>query len=310
MANGPDTASARNNPCPPRPANAARRAEEPWGAAFVLYRPDRDAVERNLAVVRELGGTVLLVDNTPEPAVEPAWAAARGAELLFNGNRDGIAGALEEGCRWALSGGLRWLLTMDQDSDVREEWLVPLLRARALLPEDAAILSAEHAVDEAAFDAPRAGGTRLRRLRVVMTSGNLLRVEAWRNSPGFDRSLFIDQVDHDFCLKLGRAGFTIWRLDGAKMRHPLGETRKVRFLGRDLSVHSHPPFRWRTIARNVPRVAFRHFLFAPGFAVRELRTLFEMFSLMLLFEDERLAKAAEAARGFRDLLLGRSGEPR
>ena len=307
MSNEPNSAaerSARGS------GPAARWAEEPWGAVFVLYRPDLPAVERSLAVVRELGGSPLLVDNTPESAADPAWAAARGAELIFNGNRDGIAGALEEGFRWAESRGLPWLLTMDQDSVVRKEWLGPLLLWRGRLPGDAAILSADHVVDVEAFGLDCPEEMSLRRLRDTMTSGNLVRVEAWRNSPGFDRSLFIDQVDHDFCLKLGKAGYTVWRLVGAKMRHPLGAMTFHRVFGFRVHACHHSPSRWHTISRNLPRVALRHCLRYPKFACREVVHYAEMFLAMLVFEEDRPAKLRAAARGFRDLLLGRSGAPR
>ncbi len=290
--------------------NGLRWAEEPWGAVFVLYRPDLGTVERHVAVVREAGGAVLLVDNTPEPAVDSAWAAARGAELLFNGNRDGIAGALDEGCAWAGAKGLPWLLTMDQDSVVREEWLLPLLAARDRVPRDAGILAADHVVDVEAFGLDCPEEKRLRRLRDTMTSGNLVRIDAWRAVGGFDRSLFIDQVDHDFCLRLGRAGFTVWRLTGAKMRHPLGAMTFHRILGIRVHACHHSPARWRTMSRNVPRVALRHCLRYPKFSCREAVHYAEMLLAMLVFEEERPAKIRAAALGIRDFLLGRTGAPR
>lgn len=305
MTNGPQSANARGE-CPG--TDTERRADAPWGAVFVLWRPDLSAVERNIAVVRELGGRILLADNTPSPAVDFAWASNRGAELLFNGNRDGIAGALEEACRWAESRNLPWLLTMDQDSEVSPDWLCPLLASRAALPADAALVVPEHVTDSSR-DFRSGPSFELGRIRDAMASGNLLRLEAWRAVGGFDRTLFIDQVDHDFCLRLGCAGFSVWRLYGAKMRHPLGEGRRVRFLGRSVLVLSHPAFRWRTIARNVPRVSLRHLLREPGFAFREVSTLCKTFVLMLLFENDRRAKTFAGARGFLDFLRGRSGAP-
>ena len=283
---------------------------DPWMAVFVLYRPDMDAVERNLAVVRSLGGAALLVDNTPEPAMDASWALARGAEFLFNGNRDGIAGALEEGFLLAESRGTPWVLTMDQDSEVRSEWLEPLLRERARLPEDAGILSADHVVDVAKDGLDCSGEKRLRRMRDVMASGNLVRTAAWKAVGGFDRSLFIDQVDHDFCLRLGKAGFSVWRLVGARMRHPLGAATCHEICGLCLRSYHRPPVRWYTISRNFPRVAARHCLRYPKFACREVVHYAEMFLAMLVFEEDRPAKLRAAARGFRDLLLGRSGAPR
>ena len=111
-------------------------------------------------------------------------------------------------------------------------------------------------------------------------------------------------------LRLGRAGFTVWRLVGAKMRHPLGAMTFHRILGLRVHACHHSPARWRTMSRNVPRVVLRHCLRYPKFSCREVVHYAEMFFAMLAFEEDRPAKIRAAALGIRDFLLGRTGAPR
>jgi rhamnosyltransferase len=49
---------------------------------------------------------------------------------------------------------------------------------------------------------------------MVMTSGCLTNLAIWDESGGFSDELFIDEVDHDYCLNVRRHGYRVVRLAG------------------------------------------------------------------------------------------------
>lgn len=281
-----------------------------FGALFVLFHPDLASVSRNVGVARSLGARVLLVDNTPEPVVDEGWALRNGCALIHNGNRDGIAGALERGFAWAERQGLEWLLTMDQDSEVARDWLALLLEAVPGLDPKTALVSAEHVTDVRTFGAECVSRPVLTPVRDTMTSGNLVRVASWKEVGGFDRSLFIDQVDHDFCLRLHDAGWDLFELRGAKMPHPLGDVTVHRLFWKKYhQVSNHSAFRRYTITRNRLRMIFRHCLRHPRFAARESLHFWTELLCILLYEKEKARKARMTLLGARDFMLRRWGGP-
>ena len=96
-------------------------------AVVVAFHGDAELEARVATYEAQVEG-VLLVDNSVAGLFR-LRAAAAGWDYLHNANRDGIAGGLEEGCRFARERGYRFALTMDQDGRAAEGMVALLLRA-------------------------------------------------------------------------------------------------------------------------------------------------------------------------------------
>jgi len=72
-------------------------------------------------------------------------------------------------------------------------------------------------------------------LAAALTSGNLLRLAAFKETGGFMEKLFIDYVDVEYCMRLQIHGFSVLRANRAVLLHRLGGMTSRRFLG--LTVH-------------------------------------------------------------------------
>lgn len=281
-----------------------------WGALFVLYFSDFQAVLERAERVVAAGGMVLLVDNTPEP--QDLRSLPQGFfDYLHNKNEGGIAGALNRGAEWGERKGLEWLLTMDQDSSVELEWLEPLLKATAHVDQRCALLTPFHNTKTHPLPLIHNGEKeKIVPIRDAMSSGNLIRLSAWRAVGGFDERLFIDQVDHDFSLRLLDSKWWIGLLPSAVMQHPLGNVTFHKLPWRKRQpVSNHSPLRRYTITRNRLFVVCRHALRHPRFALRELLHLWNETLCLLLFEKERKLKLQMVFYGVRDFLLRRWGAP-
>ena len=84
----------------------------------------------------------------------------------------------------------------------------------------------------------------------VMTSGNVINLDAFKAVGGFSDEYFIDCVDFDFCAKLRQCGYQILRLNKIKLNHSLGKYKKKVIFGKAYTSFEHSALRRYYIVRN------------------------------------------------------------
>jgi rhamnosyltransferase len=146
-----------------------------------------------------------------------------------------------------------------------------------------------------------------RSVRATITSGSLVKTAVFERAGFFDESLFIDSVDHDFCLRCRAHGMLVIEGREQIMEHSIGAATEHRFLGRRIPCTNHSPLRRYYITRNTLEVS-RRYLFRDF-----LWTAFGLYYflagniLILLFEADRAAKLRAMAEGTADFLRRRFG---
>jgi rhamnosyltransferase len=253
---------------------------------------------------------VLFVDNGSRDSTGKILEMIRNeapgsVEILSLGENRGIACALNLGVRRALELDYTWVLAMDHDSEADGRMVENLVRAVREHPEpEKVIIGAPVYIDRGTGEAGRIyryEGWRRRRLdpippggiaapTVVITSGNLLNVCKFQALGGFDESLFIDYVDHDFCLRAGIAGFHIILCADALLSHSVGEAVSRKFLGFRIFGTNHSPERRYTIGRNRMAVIWRYRRDFPAYAIHTSFDFFYEFMGILFCEDKKLTK--------------------
>jgi len=274
-------------------------------AVVILYRPD-DSMVDNIAAVAPQVGCVIAVDNTeaPEPGFLARLSDLPCVEYLpMEGNR-GIAAALNAGIARAKADGFPFVLTLDQDSTPGPDMVAALLTCTSSCP-DAALVSATH-VERGAAETPVVVEPGCRPVLTTMTSGNLLRIDAWERVGGFDETLFIDSVDHDFCLKLHEAGLGVYECGAAFLAHSVGATAATSGPLRAHPSH-HSALRRYYITRNRLAVGDRHRERFPEFRAQQRRAMWRELAKIVLFEGDKAAKARMMWRGWRDYRAGVTG---
>lgn len=283
-------------------------------AVVVTYFP-KPATADNLLALSPQVGKVLVVDNGSSASSFDALAeAARplGADMLRWGENLGIATALNAGLRFARERGYEWLATFDQDSRATPGMIETMARTleRYPRPGEVAVITPRHvderlefAVRERACDA---AGEGWRIIRSTMTSGNLVRVSA-ASSVGFDDSLFIDLVDHDFCLKLRRGGYRVLEATDAKLHHSLGSMERRLFLFKRVTVTNHPAVRRYYMSRNRIIVWRRYWRQEPWWVLRDMRRFLFESVYLVLYEKQVPEKLRMMRLGIRDALRNRLG---
>lgn len=283
-------------------------------AAVVTFHPGADLVH-NLEALRRQVATVLVIDNGSDDfaSVERA-ALAAGCQVLRNPDNLGIAAALNQAADLARVQGYAWLATFDQDSAVPNGALAGLLAVYADHPdrERIAIMAMSHRDRATSRDYQRASDVlaetpKWRSVRTTITSGSLVRSEALDRVGRFDERLFIDGVDHDFCLRCRRAGLLV--IEGAEqvMDHSLGAVSLHRLLGRTIACTNHSPDRRYYITRNSLELSVRYAAFDWVWSLRNAVHLIDASLSALTFEDRRDAKAKAMIQGVRHFAKRRFG---
>lgn len=284
-------------------------------AVVVTYFPKAGAAENLLALCGQVD-RVLVVDNgSSASSFEVVEIAARrlDAHVLRLGENQGIAAALNAGLRFARERGYSWLATFDQDSRVTAGMLEEMARAldRYPRPEEVAVITPCHVDERLDFTVRERGcdaaGDGWRIIRSTMTSGNLVRVSAAAAVGGFDDSLFIDLVDHDFCLKLRREGYRVLEAMRAKLLHSLGSMERRLLLFKRVTVTHHPAIRRYYMSRNRLIVWRRYWRQEPWWVLRDVRRFLFESVYLILFERQVGEKLRMMRLGIRDAIRDRRG---
>jgi len=282
-------------------------------AIIVTYQPDAGALSSSLAALRAQVDDVIVVDNGSSN-VDEAWLRRAWPSLILRklGENMGIGAAQNEGIALAKQLGHGYVLLLDQDS-VALDGMVQNLRA--------ALERLEAAGQKVACIGPRVrlpGSAELSRfctlgwLRrryaecddpegavecdTLIASGSLIPLAVLEQVGPMEETLFIDQVDTEWCLRARFRGYRVYGACGAVLEHRLGETAQRFWAGRWRRLPRHKPFRYYYIFRNTILVSRRRYI-SLKWALFNLRWLTTLFVLYGLFARNRSGELRMMLKG-------------
>lgn len=281
----------------------------PLIATVVLFHPGKEVFENIRSFLEEVE-FVLLIDNS-EPSMESTFLfqfnASERSKILLISNREnyGIAKALNQAAVYAIENKYQWLLTMDQDSSFEKGSLNRMKEFIATANETIGIVAPFHLTPKSSQPTFK---EEITPLRITMTSGNLLSLEAYTKCGAFDEKLFIDSVDHEYCLRLRKNRYQIIRVNAAILYHALGDIVYHPFLFFQFKTTNHSPVRRYYIARNRLYVMFKYLSFDFKFFRREFNHYFKDFLRVLFLEEKKKEKLLAIVKGTLHFIVGRFGK--
>lgn len=291
-------------------------------AVIVSYAPDRALLHRVLESARRQVDHVVLFDNgSPLDATEPGLETLADAAvtIVVSPRNVGLGAALNRACDRARALGFGHVLLMDQDSVLDEGMVRHLSVALLELGRDHPVAAVgpqfKDARNGAVAPFVRIGFPLNRKLyggpgaRVacdfLITSGSLIPMAVLDRVGGMDETLFIDNIDMDWCFRAAAAGFLLYGVCDAQMRHRIGEQLRPSRIKRD-GVIVHKPFRLYYIMRN--RVLLYPRAQTPAvWVAQDLPRLVLKFLGNALFIAPRGERLVFMLRGLWDAVRGRSG---
>lgn len=279
-------------------------------AVVVTYHPDASVAE-NLKDLRPQVDWLIVVDNgSSDEEIECIDTAAMlGVELIRNGENLGIATALNIAVKHALERNMEWVFLFDQDSRVEPGFVKKMLVAFAASTwgERLAILTPQ-------YRDTRSGklitAKRVREgLEIAMTSGSLLRAETFLRHGLFREELFVDAVDHEYSLRLRKAGRVLEETSSATLVHALGAPAAHRlFRRKPFYTANYSPSRRYYQERNKVWMARHYGRSFPRFILNRFQMSAVDFVKILFFEERRWEKMRFFLRGVVNGLRGRMGK--
>ncbi len=291
--------------------------EEIW-IVVVTHHPPPDLAPCLKDWSSEVGG-VVVIDNASSPQDIQALSGLSQITLLRNERNLGLAAAQNQGIRWALQRGAKWILLLDQDSRLASsfwEAMKTYYQGLSINDREKLLLLGAHIYEAQAryfyrYVCPRGPlfsrvpcrPPGLSGLLFTISSGSLVPAERFKELGGFYEEFFIDYVDTEFCLRGFSKGYRLHVVCSAVLKHRLGkrEIKKLSFL--TFKPTHHPSWRKFYLYRNRLWVIRRYGPKIPSFLAFEMCAMIYDGLRVSLFERERRAKWRAIFQGIKAGLL-------
>jgi rhamnosyltransferase len=276
-------------------------------AVVVLYHPGPEVLE-NICSWSDQVEVVYAVDNSDPPALVFAnhLASLKNVLYLPQEENQGIARALNIGAEFAIKEGYDFLLTMDQDSQAAPGMVSCMLGALDGLDRSrVGIISPFHVTK--AEPSPKSP-LYCREVLTVMTSGNLLDLKVYKKVGPFRDDLFIDFVDHEFCLRLRERNYKVIQVNRALLSHNVGDIVIYRFFGLRLVATNHSALRRYYKTRNRFYVVRRYKKVAQSFYYENIVRFIKELIVIALFEKDKIEQYRMIIKGYTDYRRNRFGK--
>jgi rhamnosyltransferase len=264
----------------------------------VLYHPESTVIT-NIETYLPHVHTLFLIDNSQPSAKELFEPLLREfsnkLKYVHNSKNEGIAKPLNQAAEFGIQNNFDWLLTMDQDSFFHPGHFDRILKfTDENETSKIAIVTPFHHTLKDAFPV---SAPRFSEMKIAMTSGNLLQLNAFQKCGPFNEQLFIDSVDHEYCLRLRKNGYKIIRVNDVVLDHKLGDMVSKKFLFFNFRITNHSAVRMYFITRNRLYVMFKYCLFDFFYFLSQAKDYVKDFLKICLIEDDKVRKLFQFGRG-------------
>ncbi len=269
-----------------------------------LYHPDME-VKKNIETYLNLVSKLYVIDNTEN--VENKNVLPESEKIVYVPNYEnlGVAKALNMGADLARQEGFQWMLTMDQDSCFDPEQLETLIEyLENHENQNIGLISPWHNTKSGALKPD----IEVEEVMEVMTSGNIINLEAHQKVGGFKEWLFIDSIDIEYGMNLNKNNYKVIRLNYVTLEHELGDIKIKHVLGRNLVCSNHNYIRRYYIVRNINYVYDMYHDVFPEYCEFIRNGLKGAFRNVLVFEKDKYRKIRNMYRGYRDFKKGIKGK--
>jgi len=266
---------------------------------IVTYNPDIPLLKKNVLALNKQFEHILIIDNGSNNISEIKRIISElnhEIKIISYKNNQGIAYALNYALNIAIKKKLEWLLSMDQDTVIPDNFSDNYL----------GILEQEKNVALLGWTTAKKNTETFETFDII-TSGCLINVEKANVIGGFNNDLFIYHVDTDVTLRMKEVGRTLVT-NSVKVDHHDGEIGKHRSLsGKILKDHSMIARYYTT--RNSIYLLKKNFLKHPIFSLRS----FVYFPLQentyfLFYSNNKYGDMKIMCKAFWDGWLNRLGK--
>jgi rhamnosyltransferase len=264
-------------------------------AVVILFNPEESVIANIQTYIQDVE-TLYIFDNSPSSSkdVMRRIECFPKIQYLTENKNVGIGTALNIAAKKAIEEHYDYFLTMDQDSAAGQD-MVKIMLSVANKYSSIGIVTPLHKVQNDILVAVK---HEEESVLTAMTSGNLIQLAAYNKIGGFNEKLFIDYIDHEYCLRLHINGFSVMRANKAVLLHKVGDLMERNFFGIFVHPTNHNPARLYYQTRNrfyLKRLYGKNY---PEYFKKDRKAFWKSVLKILLYEKHRLRKVVMICRGF------------
>lgn len=295
-------------------------------AIIVSFNPEISNLKNLISILIAQSCTVLIIDNGSHVDLLSEinlWIKNNKYALcclLELGDNLGIACAQNQGIRWAQEHHFKYVLFLDQDSELPMGFVSHLYGALSSLQERKVPVAAvgPQLIDKRTqrirpFGISQAhsklklcelGVTGLQQTDFIVSSGMLAPVAIFDEVGLFEEKFFIDNVDLEWCFRVTALRKKLYGSCNVKMQHSIGE--KVLNLGRH-EMYFHNSIRQYYMMRN--RVALYRKKYVPAYwIIRDVPRAILKFIVFSVLIPPQFENFKMMMRGLKDAICGKFGK--
>lgn len=293
-------------------------------AGVVTYHPDLIKL-KNLVNTLEDQVSKIIVFNNGGCLDEEMSKLFQGSNfrIIGCGENIGIAKALNEICKLAAQNSATHVVTFDQDSSPSNDFVNGLHEffvARCVANKNVAAVGPvfidERGIKEVlpVFQTERWWVKKINPLNgehtaicasLLITSGMLLSISAWKTIGEFREDFFIDHVDTEWCLRALNQGFELFVCPSVVMQHEISDESPKRLFGRLVLKYS--PIRRYYAFRNTSVLILEQGT-PRGMRIYFFTTLCYRFFINLLVDKNKIRSFVAMLTGVVHGVIGKMGK--
>lgn len=294
-----------------------------FAAGIVTYYPELSRLSESINRLDKQVDVVYIVNNTPKPE-ETFVNFIYGREntkikYFTNDSNVGLAKALNQLCEMAIDEGYNWLLLLDQDSLISDNFILNIYKYIdtpsvglfcSNVIEDSLNINHKMTSDDTLAD------KEIFEVTSAITSGSFINLNFYKLMGGFYEDLFIDGIDNDYSRLLTYNGYKIYCLNNNFILHEYGSSEETYFSKIYYKANriNHPFFIRRNYSKIRVYYQFRNSVILykrwkkinkPPFYhfVRYIYGLMTQTARFMLVEKNRIRNLVTLVRGLIDGLL-------
>lgn len=280
--------------------------------AIVVSYNIGSAIHECVNSVRDQVSEVIIVDNGSDRATQKALDDLERlprVKVIRNAANRGIACALNQGVREALSCGHKWMLTLDHDSVATPGMVEILVRASASARAGTAIFAANpYDRNAGTFRAQPDSfeGDQSAEVDHAICSGSLMHADLFKAVGFFNESLFVYYVDSDFSMRARRLGIKTYLCPRAVLIHSVGISSRRRLFNHWTLQIEYAKEAHYYLCRNAVYMLRRYHEFRL-YKRSVRRRIATDFIKVVLYDRRKVSKLVYRFRGLWDGLRGNYG---
>ena len=273
-------------------------------AAVIITYNTGNEFSKNVLSLKKHVWEVIVVDNGSNKETLSMLRGLKEEITLIELNENkGIAYALNRGIEYAVNNYFQWVLTLDHDSTVSDSMISNMLSVYNSIDESEkekiVMLTPKHVEEKQMDVVSKSQENKWEYVLTEITSGALTKADFYKNEL-YDEKLFIDLVDHDYCLRINSMGYKIIRVNSAILIHNLGESIQKKILGITITPTNHSALRRYYMSRNRKYIWNKYRGTFKEWVIKDkIRFLNEIVKI-IAFEDEKLNKLKMIKLGLND----------